>query len=244
MRKLNKSEIDFRVGMIKKTAEKVWCTLLAYKDARVDMAMLDHEFGQMNWQTEYKRDSKGVLQCGIGVFDSENKHWVWKWSNGTESQTEAQKGEYSDAFKRAGFMWGIGRELYDVPTLFVTLNSDEYSMQGDKVKQSSRFQPNKWDWEITDKHIKATQNGVQRVFAKYDEVVDVPNSKPSTPQKIVVKNGSKEFMAIVDWIINGKGNAKGEIVHGTIEKAKQAYSISEAVENSLKEKIQSLKEIA
>jgi len=239
MRKLNKSEIDFRVGMIKKTGEKVWCTLLAYKDARVDMAMLDETFGQMNWQTEYKRDSKGILQCGIRVFNSDHGHWVWKWSNGTESQTEAQKGEYSDALKRAGFMWGIGRELYDVPTLFVTLNNDEYYMQGDKVKQANKFQPNKWDWEITDKHVKATQNGVQRVYAKFDEV-----SEPITkPVKTVVKYGSKEFMAIVDWIINGKKNGKGEVVHGTIEKAKQHYSISEDVEASLKEKIQSLNEV-
>lgn len=226
MRKLNKSEIDFRVGMIKKTGEKVWCTLLAYKDARVDMAMLDDEFGQMYWQTEYKRDSKGVLQCGIGVFDSAHNHWVWKWSNGTESQTEAQKGEYSDAFKRAGFMWGIGRELYDVPTLFVTLNKDEYYMQGDKFKQTNKFQPNKWDWEITNKHIKATQKGVQRVFAKYDEVVDMPNSKqdtpsnskPRTPQKKVVKFGTEEFTKVVDWIVEEKG---------TIIKAIELYDINE-----------------
>jgi len=233
MRKLNKSEIDFRVGMIKKTGQKVWCTLLAYKDARVDMAMLDDEFGQMNWQTEYKRDSKGVLQCGIGVFDSAHRHWVWKWSNGTESQTEAQKGEYSDAFKRAGFMWGIGRELYDVPTLFVTLNQDEYYMQGDKVKQSNSFQPNKWDWEITDKHIKATQNGVQRVYAKYDEAVEEP--KPiTTNAKTEVKEGDKVFLAIIKGVSEGKG---------TLEQAKSKYSISPEVEESLKEKIKALKEV-
>jgi len=233
MRKLNKSEIDFRVGMIKKTGQKVWCTLLAYKDARVDMAMLDDEFGQMNWQTEYKRDSKGVLQCGIGVFDSAHRHWVWKWSNGTESQTEAQKGEYSDAFKRAGFMWGIGRELYDVPTLFVTLNQDEYYMQGDKVKQSNSFQPNKWDWEITDKHIKATQNGVQSVYAKYDEAVEEP--KPITTNvKTEIKEGDKVFLAIIKGVSEGKG---------TLEQAKSKYSISPEVEKSLKEKIKALKEV-
>jgi len=221
MRKLNKSEIDFRVGMIKKTGEKVWCTLLAYKDARVDMAMLDDEFGQMYWQNEYKRDSKGVLQCGIGVYDAENKHWVWKWSNGTESQTEAQKGEYSDAFKRAGFMWGIGRELYDVPTLFVTMNKDEYYEQGGKVKQSNSFQPNKWNWEITDKHIKATHNGVQRVYAKYDDV------EPNKAVKQELKPKTEKWEKAVKYLVDG----------GVISDIEGKYALSEVNKQLLQDEV-------
>jgi len=234
MRKLKVDEIDFRVGMIKKSANGAFCTLLAYKDARVDMAMLDETYGQERWQNEYKRDSKGVLQCGIGVY-FDDIGWVWKWSNGIESNTEKQKGEYSDAFKRAGFMWGIGRELYDIPKLFVTMNQDEYYEQNGKVKQTNKFHPNKWDWEITDKHIKAMQNGVQRVYAKYDEIVEVPNSKPSTPsnskpstpEKKVVKFGTDEFTKVVDWIVVGVKNKDGELIQGTIERVKELYDIDE-----------------
>jgi len=221
MRKLRVDEIDFRVGMIKKSANGAFCTLLAYKDARVDMAMLDEEFGQMYWQSEYKRDSKGVLQCGIGVFCQVNNQWVWKWSNGIESNTEKQKGEYSDAFKRAGFMWGIGRELYDMPTLFVNLKQDEYYEQNGKVKQSNKFKPNDWEWTITDEVVQAKDaNGVR-----------VNVSVKTAPPKKVVKFGTEAFTKVVDWIVEEKG---------TIAKAVQLYDIDE---DELKKAIMVKKEL-
>ena len=109
---LEASDIDFKPKNINVYGDNVYCTLLAYKDARVDMYMLDDICGHENWQNKFKRDSKGVLQGGIGIKC--NGEWVWKWSNGTPSDFEKEKGEYSDAFKRAGFMWGIGRCLYDM----------------------------------------------------------------------------------------------------------------------------------
>lgn len=222
MRKLRLDEVDFRVGTAGKSGNGAYCTLLAYKDARVDMAMLDEEFGQSRWQNEYKRDTKGVLQCGIGVHFA-NIGWVWKWSNGIESNTEKEKGEYSDAFKRAGFMWGIGRELYDVPTLFVNLNSDEFSVQDNKVKVNGKFKPNKFKWELTDVHIKATDStGTQRVYAKFDA------------ERIIVTEGDENFMKIVQGVASGKA---------TLKQALDKFNISEQVEASLKEKIQALAEI-
>ncbi len=164
--KLEIKSIDFRVGMAGNGKKCPYATLLAYKDARVDMACLDEKFGAMNWQTEYKRDSKGVLQCGIAVWCENKGQWVWKWSNGTESNTEAQKGEYSDAMKRAGFMWGIGRELYDYPFLFTNLEEGEFSIQQNKVKVSNRFRPNDWEWKIENGFIIGIQNSKTRVKAK------------------------------------------------------------------------------
>ena len=69
-----------------------------------------------------------------------------------------------------------------------------------------------------------------------------PKQAPA-PTKKVVEDGSKEFMALIDWIMNGKANKEGKVVKGTIEQAKKLYSISEKVEASLKEKIQSLSEV-
>ena len=90
-------------------SKSAWGQLVAYKNARVDMERLDEICGADCWQNQYKRDSNGVLQCGIGIkFDDE---WIWKWSNGVPSQFHKEKGEYSDAFKRASTMWGIGRAL-------------------------------------------------------------------------------------------------------------------------------------
>jgi hypothetical protein len=168
MKELQIKQIDFRVGTAGNNANGAFATILAYKDSRVDMSMLDETFGQMNWQTEYKRDAKGILQCGIGVWCSDKKQWVWKWSNGTESNTEKQKGEYSDAMKRAGFMWGIGRELYDFPFLFCKLFDNEFSLDNGKVKIKYNFKPNSWNWEMTNEAVKATDSkGNLRVNSRF-----------------------------------------------------------------------------
>ena len=100
------------------------CQLLLYKDARYDMAMLDKIYGPTNWQCDYKlvRDN---MYCGIGIYDKDKKEWVWKWDCGIESREDdngnEKKGEASDAFKRAGFKWGIGVELYNSPFIFANV---------------------------------------------------------------------------------------------------------------------------
>lgn len=117
MRALKADEIEVRIGTINKRG----VTMLLYKNARVDMAVLDEEFGQNNWQRDHK-EIKGNLYCGIGIWDDDKCSWVWKWDCGTESNTEKEKGEASDAFKRAGFCWNIGRELYTAPRIFLEAN--------------------------------------------------------------------------------------------------------------------------
>ena len=114
MRALKADEIEVRVGQVGSKG----CTLLLYKNARVDRQILDETFGQLNWQNKYS-EHKGNLFCSIGVYDTDKKEWVWKEDCGTESNTEKEKGEASDAFKRAGFRWGIGIELYSTPFLFL-----------------------------------------------------------------------------------------------------------------------------
>ena len=150
---LSAMDIDFRVGRtgIKGTGQnaQAWGTLLAYKDSRVDMRRLDEATGGM-WSNTYKRDSKGILQCEISVYM--NNQWVSKVSNGTPSSFDSEKGEYSDAFKRAGFMWGIGRELYDLPELFFYFHNDEVKSDGNKVKPTYLFKPNEWIWTVNWDH--------------------------------------------------------------------------------------------
>ena len=117
IRDLRADEIDCRVQSVKfKDQKPTGVILLLYKDARVDMNILDETFGAENWQRDHY-ERKGNLFCRIGVKLGDE--WVWKSDCGTESQTEAQKGEASDSFKRAGFNWGIGRELYTSPFIFV-----------------------------------------------------------------------------------------------------------------------------
>ena len=120
MRPLMASEIEVRIGQV----GDGYATALLYKNARVDRAMLDEEFGAMNWQCKYN-EHKGNLFCSIGVWDDRNERWVWKEDCGTESQTEKEKGEASDAFKRAGFRWGIGIELYNSPRIYLKVATDK-----------------------------------------------------------------------------------------------------------------------
>ena len=112
-RKLKADEIDVRVGGVYEKG----VTFLLYKDARVDMTILDETLGPYNWQRVHK-EVKGNLYCGVGLSDPTGE-WVWKWDCGTESFTEKEKGEASDSFKRACVNWGIGRELYTAPFVFV-----------------------------------------------------------------------------------------------------------------------------
>ena len=147
---LTRDQIDFKISMVTKTNDAVWASILAYKDARTDMEVLDKAVGPLNWQVTYQRDSKGVLQCSIGIFKEDILGWVWKTSNGVESDYESEKGEYSDAFKRAGFMWGIGRQLYDFPQIWVQLNDHDYYEKDGKVKASNKLRPNEWRWTISE----------------------------------------------------------------------------------------------
>jgi hypothetical protein len=115
-RDLRADEIECRVQSVKENG----LVLLLYKDARVDMNILDETVGSSNWQREHY-ECKGNLFCrvGIGIARQNSSEWVWKSDCGTESNTEAQKGEASDSFKRACFNWGIGRELYTAPLTWI-----------------------------------------------------------------------------------------------------------------------------
>jgi hypothetical protein len=128
IRLLKADEIDARVGQVVKNGSA--CTLLLYKDARVDMTILDETFGAMNWQRKHTRDN---ANCIISVWDDDKKCWVEKEDTGTESNTEKEKGLASDSFKRAGANWGIGRELYTAPFIYVELTQDDFNKDG-KVK--------------------------------------------------------------------------------------------------------------
>ena len=122
MRKFRLLKADEIEVKIKQVTEK-GAVALIYKTSRVDMDILDETVGAENWQSEYS-EIKGNLYCGIGIRDDVSG-WVWKSDCGIESRSDGEgnekKGEASDAFKRAGVQWGIGRELYTAPFIFLSL---------------------------------------------------------------------------------------------------------------------------
>ncbi len=93
IRDLTEKEIECKIATIKEKG----LSLLLYKTARTDMAILDETFGAMNWQCEYK-EIKGNMYCGISVFDEIKNQWITKWDCGIESEYgDKEKGEASDA---------------------------------------------------------------------------------------------------------------------------------------------------
>lgn len=111
-RKLKAAEIDCRVSQINDKG----LSILLYKDARVDMRILDETVGAMNWMKKYSREN---ANCTVLIWDQAKGQWISKEDTGTESNMESEKGLASDSFKRACFNWGIGRELYSAPFIWV-----------------------------------------------------------------------------------------------------------------------------
>lgn len=131
VRGLYPDEVECRIGQVSKSGKGL--SLLLYKTSRTDMALLDETFGPMNWKCRYE-EVKGVLNCTLSVYDSDRGIWIDKQAAGTESNMEAEKGESSDALKRAGFLWGIGRELYTAP--FIWIKAEDCNITGGKCYDS------------------------------------------------------------------------------------------------------------
>ena len=122
-RTLKANEIDCRIATINQKG----LTLLLYKDARVDQNILDETVGAMNWQRHHLRDN---ANCTVAIWDEEKQQWIEKEDTGTESFTEKEKGLASDSFKRACFNWGIGRELYSAPFIWISAEKAEIKQGG------------------------------------------------------------------------------------------------------------------
>lgn len=120
-RPLTANEIDCRVATINEKG----LTLLLYKDARVDMNILDEKFGITGWQRKHEIIG-GNLYCTVSIWDAEKQQWISKQDVGVESYTEKEKGQASDSFKRACFNIGIGRELYTAP--FIWIGADKFKL--------------------------------------------------------------------------------------------------------------------
>lgn len=135
-RLMKADEIECRIAQISETKRGKYLSLLLYKDARVDQNILDETVGSMNWQRHHSRDN---ANCIVSIWDDAKKQWIEKEDTGKESNTEAEKGLASDSFKRACFNWGIGRELYTAPAIFISENDCNIYEQSGKLRCNDRF---------------------------------------------------------------------------------------------------------
>lgn len=131
-RLLNADEIDVRVA----TVTEKGVSLLLYKDARADMTILDETVGAENWQRRHTRDN---ANCIVSIWDAVKGQWIEKEDTGTESNTEKEKGLASDSFKRACTNWGIGREIYTAPFVWIAAEKIEWTTRNGKQVPKTRF---------------------------------------------------------------------------------------------------------
>ena len=195
-RKLKAEEIDCRVSQIASN----YCTLLLYKDARVDQNILDETVGCMNWQKRYVRDN---ANCIVGIWDEDKKQWVEKEDTGTESFSEAEKGLASDSFKRACFNWGIGRELYTAPAIIFFPRKDMvpkgqegefFPYKEGKYTTKTRFYVDYIDYEggnIKDLIIRDHKGNI-RFEELTDETAKEKNKTFAKLQKLITTNEEQD----------------------------------------------------
>ena len=171
-RKLNADEIECRIGTIKQDGTGL--SLLLYKDARCDMNILDETVGAKNWKREHTRDNQN---CIVSIWDEDKAQWISKEDVGTKSNTEEEKGLASDSFKRACVNWGIGRELYTAPFIWVQAENANIVERGFNGKSkwvcNDKFYVEKITYkkngDINGLSIINEKNG-KRVFVKKPEV--------------------------------------------------------------------------
>lgn len=157
-----KKEIPYQWRVQSFSKFKPTATCVAYIDARDVMNILDEVIGEENWQDDYKLID-GKLLAGIGIKTDSGV--VWKWDTGTESDTEAEKGQMSDAFKRAGVKWGIGRFLY---------NLDIRTVNTDGAKTDSHKYP-----KVIDAQGKPVYNISEHINSMKGKVAPTANTVPN-----------------------------------------------------------------
>lgn len=215
---LKAEDIECRIQKITKEG----AVLLLYKTARVDMRILDEVYGSMNWQRHHEVINDNLF-CTISIWDSEKSQWVSKQDVGTESNAEAEKGQASDAFKRAGFAWGIGRELYDAPFIFVQAPIDKYDRFTVKEIKYSKTERKFTSLVIVDKNGKERYrlNGTKTERPKAKEPTDEERRQKGIAAISELVKKHKAEQPFADWL---KDTMKVDTLDGlTVEQLGTVY---------------------
>lgn len=189
IRLLEVNEIECRVGTINEKG----LSLLLYKDARVDQKILDECFSPCGWKRSHQ-EIGGSLYCTVEVWDEEKKQWIAKQDVGTESSTEKEKGQASDSFKRACVNWGIGRELYSAPFIWIPAEKAAIRYDGKRYVTSERFQVLAigYDERREMNHLEICNSKGFTVFRMQEKSTGfVPKKRKNTPEEVKAQLSEK-----------------------------------------------------
>ena len=214
-RTLRPDEIECRVKQITND----YLVILLYKNSRVDMDLLDETVGPMNWSRGHCRDN---ANCVVSIYDADKHEWVSKEDTGTESNTEAEKGLASDSFKRACVNWGIGRELYSAPRIYVK-STDCNVGQGRNGKSVCKdsFSVSRVNYNDARKidQLELINNRTGKVVFCFPTAHKQPDkpTPPAPPPAVVKCKDCGKPITDVTWANGSKTGAK-TMVNKTIQK--------------------------
>ncbi len=236
IRLLRADEIECRAQSVKSNG----CVLLLYKDARTDMNLLDETFGNGNWQRSHEVINDNLF-CNLDIWDMDKKCWVRKQDVGIESYTEKEKGQASDAFKRAGFNVGIGRELYTAPSIWINLTAEEVDNSRGKPSLSFKvkFHVSKIGYndkrEIVELEIKDQSGKVRYALGAAME-------KPATKAKEkTTKDGIESFKKELDDAAKELGMCKDDKSIDEVVKAHKLLWTNQDFKNGVAKRRKELK---
>lgn len=214
-RTLRPDEIECRVKQITND----YLVILLYKNSRVDMDLLDETVGPMNWSRGHCREN---ANCTVSIYDADKHEWVSKEDTGTESNTEAEKGLASDSFKRACVNWGIGRELYSAPRIYVK-SADCNVGQGRNGKPVCKdsFSVSNVSYNDARKidQLEIVNNRTSKVVFRFPGATPKQSDKPTPapPPAIVKCTDCGKAITDVVWAGGSKTSAK-KLVNSTIQR--------------------------
>ena len=114
------SDIEWRVSAT--NAEKTKGLAVPYVTNRAIQNRLDDTVGIDGWYNDFRPWKNGSAQlCGISIFFPQLEQCLTKWDGADDSEFESVKGGLSDSMKRAAVEWSIGRYLYGMTQVWVTV---------------------------------------------------------------------------------------------------------------------------
>ena len=234
-RLLKAEEIECRVGTIRGNG----LTLLLYKDARTDMRILNETYGNGYWQRTHEVIN-GNLFCNIEVWNDKINQWVKKQDVGTESFTEKEKGEASDSFKRAGFNFGIGVELYTSPFIWITPRKDMKpnikDLNNEPANEFYLYKQNAYTTKTVFKVSKIGYNDNREI-----NKLEITDNKGKVRFSLVPQIEQKEIFNLM-FKVNELGAETPNIDFETITNYYKVNSTSEMTIEQLKDCVKNLEE--
>lgn len=206
--------------------------MVSYIDARDVQDTLDDVCGPENWQDDYRViDGKVYGGVAINVGTDKNPHWVWKWDCGTESNTEQEKGQASDAFKRAAVKWGVGRFLYRLG--IVELPTKEY-----KGKERPATHDGKILWN-NDEISEYIRNGMKKTSTKpaAGKKYETPKKEPKYNKTSYTEETIKRVTSLEKDGKKGKECLKAHLEGFNKEKEKEYAKIQDLDDKALNDLI-------